>query len=123
MTLLSIVFGLSDPMYAWEEAAPIYIMLGLLGIKCSRGTSALVSFSVCLAVWGYAYSLELGPVVGFLIVVFPLWVLVTFGSFALVKVGWGVAWMPDKTEELGLLQKDIQKAKEGLAKRGFKWDK
>jgi len=94
-------------------------MLRLLGIKSSRGTQIIVNFVLLVSVWWYLYKLELGAAYQFMISAVPYWVLVSFGSYALWKIGLGLATLRDCIAESEELDKEIKEAKSFFSTKGF----
>ncbi|KAI9833158.1 MAG: hypothetical protein M1819_003780 [Sarea resinae] len=54
-----------------------------------------------------------------IIPVLPLWALVSFGSYLLFKLGWGVFTFNDVPEAHAELMKEIDEARADLRKRGI----
>lgn len=95
-------------------------MLRLLGIKSSRGTQLIVNFIILVSTWWYLFNLELGAGYHFMISAVPYWFLISFGSYALWKIGLGLATLRDCIEESTDLDKEIKEAKVFLSSKGFK---
>lgn len=95
-------------------------MLRLLGIKSSRGTQLVVNFIIFTCIWSYLSMLELGEAYRFTISALPYWALMSFGSYALWKIGRGLATLRDCVKESAELEQEIKEAKAFLASRGFK---
>jgi Dolichol-phosphate mannosyltransferase subunit 3 (DPM3). len=95
-------------------------MLKLLGIKSSRGSQLTVNFILVSLLWWYFFNLELGSSYEFAVSAVPYWFLVTFGCYALIKIGFGLFWLRDCVEDSASLDIEIKQAKEFLTKKGFK---
>ena len=95
-------------------------MLKLLGIKSSRGTRLTVNIMLLSAMWLYLSNLELGASYAFMISAVPYWALVSFGCYALWKIGMGLSTLRDCVSDSSSLDIEIQQAKEFLSTKGFK---
>jgi dolichol-phosphate mannosyltransferase subunit 3 len=95
-------------------------MLQTLGIKVSRGVKLSTNILMLIGLWWYLFNLELGTAYEFMISAVPYWVLVTFGSYALWKIGLGLYCLRDCVKESLELESEIKQAKEFLNKKGLK---
>lgn len=95
-------------------------MLKLLGIKSSRGTRLTVNLILLSSIWWYFFHLELGKAYEFTISAVPYWFLITFGCYALIKIGLGLSTLRDCVEESASLDKEIKEAKAFLSQKGLK---
>lgn len=95
-------------------------MLRLLGIKSSRGTQLIINFLMFTLIWLYLYQLELGEGYKFSISAAPYWALMSLGSYALWKIGRGLATLRDCVKESSELDQEIKEAKIYLSSKGLK---
>jgi hypothetical protein len=94
-------------------------MLKFLGIKASRGTQLTVNLFLLFSIWWYLYNLELGAAYSFTVSAVPYWFLVSFGCYALWKIGGGLYSLRDCVSESKELDSEIKEAKLFLSQKGF----
>ncbi|KAI9206997.1 dolichol-phosphate mannosyltransferase subunit 3 [Polychytrium aggregatum] len=91
----------------------------------SRATTALVNFLIFSLIWSAALfhdRLSPGLAVPYwfdqVVAAFPLWLLVTFGSYSLANIGWALVTFGDCPDAHKSLLQEIQAAKSDLRGRG-----
>jgi dolichol-phosphate mannosyltransferase subunit 3 len=73
--------------------------------------------ALCLKV--YALQIELPESYRSVVLLVPLWALVSFGLYSLSVVGWSLAYFPTCPQDAATLQQEMKEAQEELCARGI----
>mmetsp|Transcript_6830 Transcript_6830/g.7567 ORF Transcript_6830/g.7567 Transcript_6830/m.7567 type:complete len:97 (-) Transcript_6830:187-477(-) len=86
----------------------------------SRAIKLLTFLAICAIAYTYVYNfVELSDRDFFLLRVFPWWLLVTYGAYALGSVAWSAAGIKNCDVASEALAKEITAATEDLKSKGF----
>jgi dolichyl-phosphate mannosyltransferase polypeptide 3 len=87
----------------------------------SRGQNYIVALIGFAFFWFFANrASSKNPPVNQVVQALPGWLLITFGCYALISIGRGIAILRDSPEDHDELLNDITRCKEILKKQGFK---